>query len=217
MKHLLSLFLLTFFFSILLSAQQKSGVYFPPAGSWEQRSPSVLGINATILQEAIALAKAGESKNPRSMEINHYRTFGKEPFGEGIGPFADRGEATGVIVYKGYIVARWGEPLRCDMTHSVTKSFLSAVVGVAVDHGLIKDVNDTVTHYIPPIEWYDPKAAINRAAEDIGKPQLLFPLPLHIIVRLHGMTYSDKPAIGKEHFGVNPIGQTDQMLMPING
>lgn len=174
-QRLLSLFLLIILPSLFVFAQQRSATYFPPAGVWEQRSPSVMGLNAVALEEAIALTKAGESKNPRSMEINHYRTFGKEPFGEGIGPFADRGEATGLIIYKGYIVAQWGEPFRCDMTHSVTKSFLSAVVGVAVDQGLIRNVKDTVAPYVPPIEWYDPKAPINRTAEDFGKPQLLFP------------------------------------------
>ena len=30
------------------------------------------------------------------------------------------------------------------MTHSVTKSFLSTVIGVAVDQGLIRSVEDTV-------------------------------------------------------------------------
>ena len=174
-QRLLSLFLLIVFPSLLLFAQQRSAIYFPAAGVWEQRSPSAMGLNTALVEEAIALARASESKNPRSMEINHYRTFGKEPFGEGIGPFADRGEATGLIIYKGYIVAQWGEPMRCDMTHSVTKSFLSAVVGVAVDQGLIRNVHDTVAPYIPPIEWYDPKAPINRPAEEIGTPQLLFP------------------------------------------
>lgn len=156
-------------------AQNNPGIYFPPVGKWEQRNPAALGIKATILQEAIALAKAGESKNPRSMEINHYRTFGKEPFGEGIGPFADRGEATGVIIYKGYVVAQWGEPDRCDMTHSVTKSFLSAIVGVAVDKGMIASVKDTVASYVPPIELYQPQKPINRPAEEIGEPQMLSP------------------------------------------
>ena len=114
---------------------------------------------------------ANESKSPRNMEVNHYRTFGKEPFGEGIGPFAERGQPTGIIVYKGYIIATWGEPNRCDMTHSVTKSFLSTVVGVAVDSGLIKNVNDTVASYVPPIELYG--QPVNRSADLIGQPQLL--------------------------------------------
>lgn len=156
-------------------AQKPAAVYFPAAGKWEQRVPSSMGIKENILNDAISLAKAGESKNPRSMEISHYRSFGKEPFGEGIGPFADRGEATGIIVYKGYIVAQWGEPYRCDMTHSVTKSFLSAIVGVAVDKGLIANVTDTVFNYVPPIELYQPQKPVNRPAEEIGQAQLLFP------------------------------------------
>jgi hypothetical protein len=114
------------------------------------------------INEAIEIAKAAETKNPRNMEISHYQSFGKEPFGEGIGPFAERGDPTGIIIYKGYIIASWGEPARCDMTHSVTKSFLSAVVGVAVDNGLIKNVNDMVAPYVPPIELYTP-GQVNRS------------------------------------------------------
>ena len=65
------------------------------------------------------------------MEENHNRTFAKEPFGEAVGPFADRGDQTGIIIHNGYIIAEWGEPSRVDMTHSVTKSFLSTTVGLA--------------------------------------------------------------------------------------
>lgn len=173
-RNSLFILIILLFSNSLSIAQKNTGIYFPPAGKWEQRAPSSMGIKEAVLSEAIAMAKAGESKNPRSMEISHYRSFGKEPFGEGIGPFADRGEATGIIVYKGYIVAQWGEPDRCDMTHSVTKSFLSAIVGVAVDKGLITSVTDTVAGYVPPIELYQPQKPVNRPAEEIGQPQLLF-------------------------------------------
>ncbi len=108
------------------------------------------------------------------MELSQAATFGREPFGEGIGPFADRGEPTGILIHKGYIVAQWGEPARVDMTHSVTKSFLSAVVGLAVDRKLINSVNDTVYNYIPFVEMYDP-AHTNRPAEELGTQQLLSP------------------------------------------
>jgi CubicO group peptidase (beta-lactamase class C family) len=107
------------------------------------------------------------------MEQSHYQSFGKEPYGFAIGPFADRGEPTGLIIYKGYIIAEWGEPQRCDMTHSVTKSFLSTVVGLAVDKGLITNVNDTVAAYLPPIELYN--QPVQRPAEDFGKPELITP------------------------------------------
>lgn len=148
--------------------------YFPAAQNWELRLPADLGVDAGKINEAIEIAKAAESKNPRNMEISHYQSFGKEPFGEGIGPFAERGDPTGLIIYKGYIIASWGDPSRCDMTHSVTKSFLSAVVGIAVDQGLIRDVNDKVAPYVPPIELYTP-TQVNRPADLFGQPQLLQP------------------------------------------
>jgi len=171
-----TIFLLVILVSTAAISQKKQTPqpYFPPAQTWEQRTPAESGLNADKIREAIEFAKASETKNPRNMEISHYQSFGKEPFGEGIGPFAERGEPTGIIVYKGYIVATWGEPSRCDMTHSVTKSFLSSVVGVAVDMGLIKSVNDTVANYVPPIELFTP-GQVNRSADLIGQPQLLQP------------------------------------------
>src|SRR5258708_5574202 len=62
--------------------------------------------------------------------------------------------------------AEWGEPLRVDMTHSVTKSFLSTVIGLAVQQGLIRSVMDTVAAYIPPIEVYDPISARSGTAAE---------------------------------------------------
>jgi CubicO group peptidase (beta-lactamase class C family) len=160
--------------ALLGQQKQSSKNYFPTAQYWETKSLAAAGIDSLLVQESISIAKASETKNPRNMEINHYRTFGKEPFGEAIGPFAERGEPTGLIIYKGYIVAQWGEPERCDMTHSVTKSFLSTVVGLAVDQGLIRNVNDLVYPYVPPIELFMPDQ-VHRPAETIGQPQLLQP------------------------------------------
>ncbi len=148
--------------------------YFPDAGNWIHQSLKYNGIDSLKLQEAIRFAREHEAKTSRNMELSQAMSFGKEPFGEGTGPFSDRGDPTGVIIYKGYIVAEWGEPSRVDMTHSVTKSFLSTVVGLAVDQGLIKSVTDKVIDYVPPIEAYDPRF-INRPAEEFGKPQLLYP------------------------------------------
>lgn len=130
--------------------------YFPPPGTWQHRTPSSLGLDSTRLAESIRFALDNESKMPRDQQLAQAQTFGREPHDEGVGPFADRGNPTGIIIYKGYIVSEWGEPLRTDMTNSVTKSFLSAVVGLAVDQGLIHNVTDTVSQYIPSIELYTP-------------------------------------------------------------
>ena len=181
MKHFL--LLPSLLLSLIVSAQPKNkhaqptgpADYFPPRGEWQHRSPAALGLDSVALQEAIRYAREMESKLPRDQELAQSETFGKsEPFDEGIGPFKERGEPTGIIIYKGYIVAEWGEPSRIDMTHSVTKSFLSTVIGLAIDQGLIRSVQDTVYPYVPPIEVYNP-ANIARTPEDLGKPQFLYP------------------------------------------
>lgn len=158
MKRSFSLLLLLCSVITVLAQSKSSGAntYFPPRGEWEHRQPTALGLKADKLQAAIQFARDNEAKYPRDMELTQAIQFGKEPFSAGLGPFSERGEPTGVIVYHGYIVAEWGEPLRADITNSVTKSFLSSVVGLAVDRGLIRDVHDTVASYIPPIEIYDP-------------------------------------------------------------
>ena len=69
------------------------------------------------------MRRAGETKAPRDLKLNHYATFGREPFGDAIGPIKDRGDQTGVIVRNGHIVAQWGEPLRIDMTTASPRAF----------------------------------------------------------------------------------------------
>lgn len=144
----------------LLSAQaatrpragQPATPYVPTATTWERRTPSAAGLDSARLAEAIAFAIANDARGSRDMEENHYRTFGRnEPLAQGIGPFKPRGEPTGVVVRGGYVVAQWGEPDRVDMTHSVTKSFLSATVGLAFDRGLIPSVRDTVWKSQAPV------------------------------------------------------------------
>jgi hypothetical protein len=47
------------------------------------------------LTEAIDFAVANETRAPRDLVMGHYETFGREPFGEAIGPIKDRGDPTG--------------------------------------------------------------------------------------------------------------------------
>lgn len=148
--------------------------YLPTATEWLHKSIRAAGLDSMKIAAAIHFAKTHEARAPRNMELSQAMSFGKEPFGQATGPFVDRGDATGLIIHKGYIIAEWGDPAREEMTHSVTKSFLSTVVGLAVDQGLIRSVLDTIADYMPPIEVYNSNV-INRPAEDVGKPELLFP------------------------------------------
>ncbi len=156
-----------------LHAQQsraRAAGYVPPRGDgWQRRTPAQAGMDSTRLAEAVAFAVQSESKAPRNLELAHYRTFGREPFGVAVGPFAERGDPTGVIVRGGYIVAEWGDPHRVDMTFSVTKSFLSTVVGLAVDRGMV--ALDAPVHRSMAPTLVSTTAA--NTAERVGQPSVL--------------------------------------------
>ena len=81
------------------------GNYVPPSGMWERQTPTQARFDAAKLKEAIDFAIASESKTPRNLELAHFQTFGREPYGEPIGQFKERGDATGLIIRNGYVVA----------------------------------------------------------------------------------------------------------------
>jgi len=150
--------------------------YVPPAGdAWDRRSAAEVGIDSARLAEAIAFHRAHESKAPRDLLQAHYQTFGREPFGEPVGPFRPRGDPAGIVVRRGYLVAEWGDPRRVDMTFSVTKSFLSTVIGVAYDRRMIHSLDDAVAGYMAPVVPLDPGAAVRPAAERLARADVLEP------------------------------------------
>ena len=134
--------------------QPAVSLYFPDRHDWEHRSAESFGLNQQAIDSAVRFHQAHEAMAPRDQELGQSITFGREPYGEGVGAFDTRGEATGVILHRGYIIAEWGDPDAVEMTHSVSKSFLSAVIGVAEKEGLIHSINDPVAPYMPPIELY---------------------------------------------------------------
>ncbi|MEP6848043.1 MAG: serine hydrolase [Acidobacteriota bacterium] len=143
--------------------------YFPPPGQWERRAPENADLDSAKLKEAIDFAIASEAKAPRSQELALTQGFGRAPFGELVGPTKDRGPATGVVIRNGYLVAEWGDPLRVDMTHSVTKSFLSAIVGIAFDRKMIRSLQDKMVDYDAPILAYTPQQRFD-VGERFGAP-----------------------------------------------
>jgi CubicO group peptidase (beta-lactamase class C family) len=173
-------------FLVAAPAAAQQGVYVPgPADRWETRRPEQLGMNAARLQEAIAFAQQSESTAARDLEQAHYTSFGREPFGDAVGPFKERGPQTGIIVRGGYIVAEWGEPHRVDMTFSVTKSFVSTTVGLAYDRDMILDVNDPVHAYMGPVVGAAPAvlaAEGGRGPLGAGRPIPLFDSPHNRVI-----------------------------------
>jgi len=138
----------------VLSAQTRqtpptSGPYFPERFGWQTRTPAQAGVDPARLEAAIKFATENENPATKDLAVDLATTFGREPFDTPIGPVQPRGALNGIIVKNGYIIAEWGETTRTDMTFSVTKSFLSTVVGIAWQKGLIRDVNDLVRDYVP--------------------------------------------------------------------
>ena len=137
------------------------------------RTPAEDGTDPAALQAAVDFAIAHETRNPRDLVLNHYQTFGREPFGYAVGPIKDRGAPTGLIIHHGAIIAEWGDPARVDMAHSITKSMLSSIIGVAFDRGMIRDLNDPVHGYVPPVLPY--RLPGGDKADRLGTPELIQP------------------------------------------
>ena len=132
-----------------VSAQGSS--YFPAPSDWQHRTPEQAGMDKAKMDAAIKYAVANENPAFKDLALDQATTFGaREPFDTIIGPLKERGALNGLIVKNGYIVAEWGETSRVDVTHSVTKTFLTTVAGLAVQKGLIKSVDDYPRAYMPP-------------------------------------------------------------------
>ncbi|MBZ5498856.1 MAG: serine hydrolase [Acidobacteriia bacterium] len=125
--------------------------YFPPKGSWTARSPAELGFNPAKLAAAIQFSIQNQNPNTRNLAEDILNTFRNEtPYNKLIGPAQERTGMNGVIIRHGYVAAEWGDTKRADMTFSVTKSFLSTVVGLAYTRGLIKNLKGPVANDMPP-------------------------------------------------------------------
>ncbi|HEX7781051.1 MAG TPA: serine hydrolase [Vicinamibacterales bacterium] len=142
--------LLASFVLVLEAREQAAARYFPPAGNWEKRDPASLGLDQAKLDAAIAAALKTENANTKDLSVDIPNSFRSEaPYNNLIGPTQERAGASVLVIYKGYAVASSGDIDRADMTFSVTKTFLSTVVGEAYERGMIKDLNDKVGPYMP--------------------------------------------------------------------
>jgi CubicO group peptidase (beta-lactamase class C family) len=142
--------------AIDLRAQRAAaGAYFPERFDWQTRPAAQAGVDAARLDAAFKFAAANENPNSKDLAIDLATSFGREPFDTPIGPLKPRGALSALVIKGGYIVGEWGDTARVDMTFSVTKSFLSTVVGVLWQKGLIRDVTDAVRDYMPTPELFD--------------------------------------------------------------
>lgn len=127
----------------------QNNFYFPEINeNWEERTPKLMDVNPEKLEQAVSFAERNEYSGSRDLRIAILKGFEKEPFHKIQGKTKKRGGPAGMVLKDGYIIAKWGDVKRVDMTFSVTKSFLSTMAGLAEDKGLIVNAKDTVAKYI---------------------------------------------------------------------
>ena len=127
-------------------------LHFPPPNDWPDRSPAALGFDPDDLDRACNFAVSSEIDWPTDVSAM-VAVEDPPPYNEIIGPTKPRGGATGVVVKDGYVAATWGTPMRVDMTFSATKSYLATCAGLALDRGLISDVDEPVVDSVPG-DWF---------------------------------------------------------------
>ena len=151
--------------TLLAASSARAAEYLPPPGdAWRTEAPARQGFDAAKLEAAIDFAVAHETKlspaldgviDQRDLRLTIPLQFAHEPFSDPIGPLKPHAPANGLVIRHGVIVAEWGDTHAVDMTHSVTKTFLSAVAGIAFDRHMIRDVNDRVIDYVDPSPDFD--------------------------------------------------------------
>ena len=147
MKKIFILFL----FSVNVYAQDS---YYPDK-IWEEKSPESLGVNFKKLDEAIQFAINNENSVENDLRIAIIKSFGNEPDFRIKGPTKKRGNPNGLIIKNGYIIGKWGDIKRVDMTFSVTKSYLSTTAAIAFDKQLIS-LDEKLVNYVWDGKFDDP-------------------------------------------------------------
>ena len=125
----------------LLTATTPLGqtVYYPPAGSWERKTPAEVGMDRGKLEAAIQFALVHETNWPHDFSAQN------KMFGIPLGPVAkSRAGTNGLVIRHGYVVAEFGDTNNVAPTYSVAKSMLSTVAGIAVRDGLISNFDEPV-------------------------------------------------------------------------
>jgi CubicO group peptidase (beta-lactamase class C family) len=122
-------------------------LYFPDS-AWQTRTPQELMLNPAIIDSAVRFAVQNEVNMDIDLRVANLKAYAREPNYRILGPIKERGKPAGLIIKNGFIVAGWGDLNRVDMTFSAAKSYLSTVLGLAIDARLIRTVDDKVGSYV---------------------------------------------------------------------
>lgn len=135
-------------------AGEAAPTYFPPRDAWARRLPAELGLDAARLAEAVAYAQSHETT--RAVDFSDQEAT----FGSLLGSMPTRRARTnGLVIFRGYVVAEFGDTTWVDPTYSAAKSMLATVAGIAVRDGRIADLDQPVGHTVKDGGYESPQNA----------------------------------------------------------
>jgi CubicO group peptidase (beta-lactamase class C family) len=111
-------------------------------------------MDSAKLEEAVAYAQTRESN--REIDFSDQERI----FGTLLGSVpTKRAKTNGVVIYKGYAVAEFGDTTWVDPTYSVAKSMLATVAAIALRDGKITDLDQPVGNLVKDGGYDSPRNA----------------------------------------------------------
>lgn len=115
-----------------------------PGEEWATQTPALSGFDDRAL--SVALMAAREIEIKIGADLSEMLPDGsRHPNDRPLGPLKSRGSPSGVVIRHGYLVGQYGDVVRPEVTFSVSKSYISALAGIALRDGLIMDVDEPVS------------------------------------------------------------------------
>ena len=133
-------------------ARAQAAPYFPERLNWQHKRPDEVGMNAALVAEAVTAATSREISANRDLNLEQATTLrpqravrhGHRAAQTARARPADSSRTTASSSPSG------ASRSRVDVSNSVTKTFLTTVIGLAWQRGLIRDLNDYARDYMPP-------------------------------------------------------------------
>ncbi len=137
------------------ATQAAPAAYYPPPGPWTRKSASELGMDQAALDAAVSFAQTREST--REMDFSDQERI----FGSLLGSVPNiRAKTNGLVIYKGYAVAEFGDTSWADPTYSVAKSMMATVAGIAVRDGKIPSLDEPVGRLVKDGGYDSPRNSL---------------------------------------------------------
>jgi CubicO group peptidase (beta-lactamase class C family) len=119
--------------------------YFPDS-QWQSITLAKAGFDKKLAQ-AMSAAESLEIDAPVNL-AEMLPKGERHPNDRPLGPLKPRGKPSGIVIRDGYIVASYGDVNSVEVTFSATKSYISAVAGLAWSRDLITDLDQSVARTV---------------------------------------------------------------------